>query len=272
MLKDWEAKVEEGNKDTAINPGETITVGYNLRNDGSGTMKNLRVVFSCESEGVTLSNATLTAEELLPNRSVGSGFTNSTSSSTNTTNSKALKVHIPRTYSGSAPLRIKWTAMCDACGPEGWSGFIVIPVRPASTDLSMIRYEFFDTNGNSVRSVNPGETISCDFAVKNSGDVSLGKITWTFSTESEYVTLRTARNSQYSKNSLNKNYYLRGSDQATSSSVFKALEGDGLFSFTVARDVPNGEMITINVTFTDGFSEWVFPMTVRAVNTAGRTL
>ena len=175
MLKDWEAKVEEGNKDTAINPGETITVGYNLRNDGSGTMKNLRVVFSCESEGVTLSNATLTAEELLPNRSVGPGFTNSTSSSTNTTNSKALKVHIkalkvhiPRTYSGSAPLRIKWTAMCDACGPEGWSGFIVIPVRPASTDLSMIRYEFFDTNGNSVRSVNSGETISCDFAVKNS--------------------------------------------------------------------------------------------------------
>ena len=105
-----------------------------------------------------------------------------------------------------------------------------------------------------------GERFSVDFVVQNDGECQLKDLKWSFKAGSDDVTL--TRQQQGSKNSIGKGSQMRGSNEGISSGGLKPSKASDV-RFTLSADHVAGSTSTVIVTFTDGISEWEFPMSAR---------
>ena len=108
--------------------------------------------------------------------------------------------------------------------------------------------------------IEPGERFSVDFVVQNDGECQLKDLKWNFKAGSDDVTL--TRQQQGSKNSIGKGSQMRGSNAGISSGGIKPSKASDV-RFTLSADHVAGSTSTVIVTFTDGISEWEFPMSAR---------
>lgn len=259
-LRSWKLCEVDANADDSFNPGETYALGYNIINEGPDRITNATLTFSCDAEGVILRNSTVRIDSLSKGRTVLPGYVDTSGNATNESRKEALNITLPYSYDSSKPLRIRWSVDCTSAPEGGWTGLITIPVEEPKTSLAMRDYAFYETDGDGDGQIEPGEGFSVDFVVQNNGECQLKDIKWSFKAGSDDVSL--SRPQTGSKNTISKGSLMRGSNGGTSSGNISPSKASDV-RFTLSDDHVAGSTSTIIVTFTDGISEWEFPMSAR---------
>lgn len=259
-LRSWKLREVDANADDSFNPGETYALGYNIINEGPDRITDATLTFSCDDEGVILGNRTVRIDSLSKNRSVMPGYIDSSGNATNESRKEALTITLPSSYDSSKPLRIRWNVDCTSAPEGGWTGLVTIPVEEPKTSLAMRDYAFYETDGDGDGKIEPGERFSVDFVVQNDGECQLKNIKWSFKAGSDDVSL--SRPQTGSKNTISKGSLMRGSNGGTSSGNISPSKASDV-RFTLSADHVAGSTSTVIVTFTDGISEWEFPMSAR---------
>ena len=259
-LRSWKLCEVDANADDSFNPGETYALGYNIINEGPDRITNATLTFSCDAKGVILRNSTIRIDSLSKGRAVLPGYVDANGNATKESSKEALNITLPYSYDSSKPLRIRWSVDCTSAPEGGWTGLITIPVEEPKTSLAMRDYAFYETEGDGDGKIEPGERFSVDFVVQNDGECQLKDLKWNFKAGSDDVTL--TRQQQGSKNSIGKGSQMRGSNAGISSGGIKPSKASDV-RFTLSADHVAGSTSTVIVTFTDGISEWEFPMSAR---------
>lgn len=259
-MRSWKIREVDANADGSFNPGETYALGYNIINEGPDRITDATLTFSCDAEGVILRNSTVRIDSLSKGRTVLPGYVDTSGNATNESRKEALNITLPYSYDSSKPLRIRWTVDCTSAPEGGWSGLVTIPVEEPKTSLAMREYAFYETDGDGDGQIEPGEGFSVDFVVQNNGECQLKDIKWSFKAGSDDVSL--SRPQTGSKNTISKGSLMRGSNGGTSSGNISPSKASDV-RFTLSDDHVAGSTSTIIVTFTDGISEWEFPMSAR---------
>lgn len=255
VLSKWDFYEVSGDGDGTVNPGESINLGYLFRNTGSSTLNDLRIVFSTETEGVTLSNRIVSRDSLRKGYGTNSsGQTYSGVSDTGASSKNGVRIDVSKDYKPGTPITVTWKATCAGSSSEGWSGKIEIPVVAVRSNPVISKYDFYDVEGNADGICSPGEFVTVDVITRNSGEARIRNLRWTYSSDSEYLTV-TSPGPYTSSNELRSGYFMRLSTGNTYSSM-PSFSSNAKVRFAISKDAPAGSRAEIKVTFTDGINTW----------------
>ncbi len=260
-LTKWDFIEVRGDNDGSVNPGETIHIGYLFSNTGSATLRNVRIVFSTQTPGVRLRDNVISLDELRYGRSLDSRGSVGTMTNTNVNASNGLEVIISEDYEVGTPIVINWTVSGSGANPDGWSGNISIPVTMTRKAITIASYAFFDPDANNDGIISPGETFTLDAALRNSGTAEFEGLSYTYTSNSEYITISNAGPYNFT-NRFEAGSYLRLSSN-TKSNNMPQLENKATVAFTVSPNAPVGTEAEIKLVITDGYNTWERSVTVK---------
>lgn len=263
---------EDGNGDGKANPGETISIGYLFQNRGSQNLDDVVVRIRSLTSGVRLSTRgmTLSIDELESGRYLNVtgqvDRTNEARRDTGVRYNDGIQVTIPANHPVGTPVEVGWSISGNGARPEGWSGKFSIPVSEPENYPELVDSVIVSTQKTSeaLSTVKPGQEFYVEFAARNAGPGTLKNLSWTFSTDSPYISIedagpfeawddidsgeiqvsfRRSANSVYSPNSR---IDLTNRLGVTSTGM----------TAKMAYGAPIGSTQNIYINFSDGFATW----------------
>lgn len=265
VLEKFDFLETDGDGDKTINPGETIRVGYLFKNTGKSALKNPKITFTTETKGVQiLSQATRSGDYWNSGRRVSTYYFNSSADTTNTSKERGIEIKVSPDYEAGTPIVIKWTATGIGCPEGGWSGEIELPVVSVRSNPVITRYQIFDPDENNDGIASPGETVSLDFALRNSGEARIRNLAWTLSTDSEYIDIPNKGPFKYNSE-IRAGYYLLAAKGRTTSSSPSSLSSSSNMKIEVKDDAPENTVAHVKVSMSDGINVWerTIPVVIR---------
>lgn len=254
-LTKWEILETTGDGDGRVSPGETVRFGYVFRNAGESDLLNAKVVFSTETEGVTLRDSTASWKSINAGLNATTWSTNTSSTDTGIRSDRGLEIIVGRGYEPGTPIVLDWKATGSGSSAEGWTGSVRIPVVESQTDATIAGYRFFDPKGNDDGIVSPGEEFKVDVAIKNSGKSDLRMLSYRFSTDSEYITITSPGPYRYERKVAPGSTFVASRKSVYTSSSY-SYTANGEATFRVSSAAPVGSREEIKVLISDGINAW----------------
>lgn len=163
-----------GNNDNTINPGETVRVTINTRNDGRADANNAISELTTDSPFATISDGTQNIGTIASNATVNSQFDIAISDST-PDNTVITLVHTMYSDMDTCTLTFDLT----------------VTEYVGTVNLTDNNHTISIVSGNGDNNINPGETINVTVNSSNIGDATATNLTSTLTTTSSYAQIAT---------------------------------------------------------------------------------